>query len=117
MKNLRIKLFCKPKRGVSFLSTGSITEDLKKLDDARSESKTPTFILGTPGTGFKQRVFEESVFRLDLVPKYVSVIKQFVHPETGKIYFSYVDTYGKKIPKVFDGCYCGSFRQIFVTRR
>lgn len=99
LKHLKCRVIGKPRRGISFASSGNTAEDVKKLDDARAKRETATLILGSPRMGSKRRFFEESAFRLELVPRYVRVIEQFVDPKTGKRYFSYVDTYGKKDPE------------------
>lgn len=52
-------------------------------------------LLGRPGGGSAGRSFEESVFRLELVPKYVHTLFLKVDEDTGKRYVFYTDDYGR----------------------
>lgn len=74
---------------------------LQKQIDALVERKKVwdeegVLLLGKGGTGFKRRCFAEKDFDHTMVPRYVNFIEIIADAETGKRFFSYVDTYGKE---------------------
>lgn len=64
-----------------------------QVEDLADENRS-ALVLGKPGKASKTRAFEEGIFRPELVPSYVKTIHIITNKETGKRYFSYVDTYG-----------------------
>lgn len=66
-----------------------------QVEDLADENRA-TFILGKPVKARKIRAFEEGIFKPELVPSYVKTIHIITNKETGKRYFSYVDTYGEE---------------------